>query len=144
MICITQFAVRVALALTPAEKAWIAAKHAEYATYWDPGFGADQADKHAYWDAMRGITFMVSQLGEFIVVSQKQGVPAVAVDFMQEFLRQFRPTATVAMTWANTASELRPGEFNGGAARITAKETYQWDTFRWLEAMQERLKEVTP
>ncbi|MCX6029406.1 MAG: hypothetical protein NT169_08900 [Chloroflexi bacterium] len=143
MICTTQFAVRVAVALTPTEKDWIAAKLAERETYWDPGFGDDQADKDAYWAAMNGITFMATGIGEFIVASRKDGVPDVAADFIQEFLRAFRPTTTVAMTWANTASLMCPGEFNGGAALITAQQTYQWDTFRWLEELQTRLQEVT-
>jgi len=51
---------------------------------------------------------------------------------LQEFLAKFRgPTETIAFTWANTCSAMRPHNFSGGGVAFTATEA------RWVNAEDE-------
>lgn len=42
------------------------------------------------------------------------------IAIFQAFLKRFRPSEVIAIHWAYTCSKLRPGEFGGGVAVITA------------------------
>ena len=44
--------------------------------------------------------------------------------FIQAFLRKFRPTEVFKMTWADTCSRLRVGEFSGGGLAISKDDVY--------------------
>jgi hypothetical protein len=47
---------------------------------------------------------------------------------LQEFLAKFRgPTETIAFTWANTCSAMRPDNFGGGGVAFTATQ------MRWVD-----------
>lgn len=47
------------------------------------------------------------------------------VAFAQAFLKKFRPYGHFSMTWSDTCSRLRTGEFSGGGVFVTAA-TQQW------------------
>ena len=51
---------------------------------------------------------------------------------IQEFLAKFRPNDAIGAEWAFTCSSMRPGEFGGGAAFITAKSIRYVNTSNWL------------
>lgn len=53
-------------------------------------------------------------------------IEAVVVG-LQEFLTKFRgPRETISLTWANTCSAMRPGNFSGGGVVFTATDA------RWI------------
>lgn len=122
MNCYTLFSVLVARDLTPAERAWLRLKQAERENFWA---GADEADAE-YWADLEGVAFEATEAGDLLVISDEFGGPDAAAGFVQEFLAAFRPTVGVIFEWAHTATKMRPGEFGGGAAVITAAE------IRWL------------
>ena len=133
MNCHTLFSVRVARNLTPAEREWIRVQQAERENFW-----ADEAEDEAdaeYWADLEGIAFEATEEGELLVISEEFGNPNAAAGFIQEFLIEFRPAAGVIFEWAYTATKMRPGEFGGGAAVITAAEIRWLDVNGWAQAV---------
>ena len=53
--------------------------------------------------------------------------------FAQEFLARFRPHDYFTLTWAETCSKPRIGEFSGGAIFVTAEETAWNGAFSWID-----------
>ncbi len=60
-------------------------------------------------------------------------------NFLQKFLKKFRADEIVTITWADTCSKPRIGEFGGGAVVITAK-TQKWmTTYDWAHQTVQEL-----
>ena len=130
MNCYTLFSTLVARNLTPAEREWLRAKQAERENFWA---GANEADAD-YWAGLEGVAFEVTEAGELLVISDEFGSPDAAAGFTQEFLSAFRPAEGIIFEWAHTATKMRPGEFGGGAAVITAAEIRWLDVNGWAQA----------
>ncbi len=68
----------------------------------------------------------------WISAEERGDVDRVA-HLVQKFLRQFRPDRCWSLTYANTCSKLRFGEFGGGAAFVTADEIRWNDCYDFVE-----------
>ena len=64
--------------------------------------------------------------------SDESGSPIDVAAFVQAFLKKFRPDQSFALTWADTCSKPRVGEFSGGALFITAHAVEVCSPFEWL------------
>ena len=139
MNCYTLFSVLVARNLTPAEREWLRAKQAGRENFWA---GADEDDSDAsYWASLEGVACEVTEAGELLVISDEFGSPDAAAGFIQEFLSAFRPAEGIIFEWAHTATKMRPGEFGGGAAVITAAEIRWLNVSGWVHVA---LRELAP
>lgn len=108
--------------LTDAEKAWVLEKQAEQERYWD---GDDQCEMP--WHNLEGVNFfIVGSVGDgqafLIIESDEYADVEAAAAFIQEFLREFRPAEVVLFEWAETCDRMLPGQFGGGACKITASD----------------------
>jgi hypothetical protein len=73
------------------------------------------------------------------VYSEENGNLDSLVDFLQEFINRFRPEMLFVITWAETCSKPRIGQFGGGAVVIHR------DGARWLTAWawaREQIEEI--
>lgn len=127
--------------LTAAEKEWVRGKKAEQEHYWDNP-GQDETDcpnETDYWADLDGVIFYLGRHvgGEptaLFIESSEDGSVDAAVSFIQEFLREFRPADVVLFEWAETCSRMLPGQFGGGACRITSTNVeWLWTRSRLYE-----------
>ena len=51
--------------------------------------------------------------------------------FVQEFFRKFQPDGIFCISWADTCSKPRIGEFSGGALVVTAEKIYAMEAQEW-------------
>lgn len=63
---------------------------------------------------------------------------------VQEFFKAFRPKACWGLTYAQTCSKMRIGEFGGGAMFITADSIESVDAYGWLEEQMSQHKRMLP
>ena len=116
--------------ITSAEAAWITA---DLESVYPEGL---DAIAHAEFCAGRGLESLTSDWPDFGWGLQEDETGLVTlelyadecfnldhlVSFVQRFLKQFRPTEVVQVTWADTCTDLLPGAFGGGWAVISAAE----------------------
>jgi len=77
---------------------------------------------------------------ELLVYSQEHGSVSNAAEFARAFLARFRPQACWTVTWAETCSKPRVGQFGGGAMFVTARTI---ETTRLDDWTDKRLKAHT-
>lgn len=53
--------------------------------------------------------------------------------FVQEFLTKWRPNGVFALSWAQTCSSARIGDFGGGAVVVTADEAQYMNAWSWVQ-----------
>lgn len=53
--------------------------------------------------------------------------------FIRAFLEKFRPSATFFLSWADTCSKMRVGEFDGGAIFVTAESVEYLQASSWAQ-----------
>ncbi len=70
---------------------------------------------------------------EMHIYAEESGNPELVAAFLQQYLERFQPTGSLSFSWAFTCSKMRPGEFGGGAAFVTAKGIKFIDTASWAE-----------
>jgi hypothetical protein len=70
------------------------------------------------------------------VYSEEHGNADNVAWLVQKFLKQFRPDQCWSLTYANTCSKPRAGEFGGGAIFVTADETKWQNSYDFVD--QER------
>lgn len=61
-------------------------------------------------------------------------------DFIQQFLKEFRPKEAWSMEWSNDCSKPRLDAFGGGALVVTAKKIHWMSTSDWVSKTMEKLK----
>jgi len=61
--------------------------------------------------------------------------------FVRSFLAKFRPKEVFKLTWSETCSKLRVGEFGGGALFVTAEEYDCLQTWLWFKEKQKKFDE---
>jgi hypothetical protein len=74
----------------------------------------------------------------------ESGSPLEASRFVRAFLKQFRPDQCFHLTWAETCSRLRVGEFGGGAVFVTADGVEAYRPNEWLQERERRFRDVRP
>jgi len=70
---------------------------------------------------------------DLIIFSEESGNVDHAANFVQAILQRFDPKGKVGFQWADTCDKMRPDQFGGGAAVVTATSTKFLSTFQWLE-----------
>ena len=84
-----------------------------------PGFGVEfhgtDKDRHAWLSAEEG------------------GDPSRVAHLVQSFVKKFRPDQSWSLTYANTCSKLRIGEFGGGAVFVTADDIHWNNSYDFVE-----------
>jgi hypothetical protein len=58
----------------------------------------------------------------------------IVAELIHQFLKRWRPTDTVELSWAETCSKMRVGQFGGGACLITADWVYWPPQDLWVMA----------
>jgi len=71
------------------------------------------------------------------------GQPAHVAWLIQKFLKRFRPDQCWSLTYANTCSKPRVGEFSGGAVFVTANEINWQDAGSFAEQQRDAFKATT-
>lgn len=69
--------------------------------------------------------------------SEEGGDVERLASFVRAFLHRFRPDESFSLTWSETCSKLRRGEFGGGAVFVTANAVQIWSAHSWVQ-QQER------
>ena len=72
-----------------------------------------------------------------IVFAEESGDIEKVADFIQQALKKFSPNGCWAITYAETCSSPRPGEFNGGAVFVTAEKIEYMNTYTWAKQKME-------
>lgn len=76
---------------------------------------------------------------------RESGDPRAIADFVQGFLKQFRPSDSFSLEYAFTCSKPRLDGFGGGTVFVTAEEIQQTNTAAWVaERCREHEKRVRP
>lgn len=59
---------------------------------------------------------------------------------IKKFIRKFRPDFIFSVTWADTCSKMRVGEFGGGAMVVSRFKTQWMNTYNYVEATTKTLQ----
>lgn len=106
-----------------AAEPWRDEDHEEYAPDFQFNFGQDKED------------------GSYLhVYAEESGSAWAVAQLAHAFLKQFRPTGIWAMNWATTCDKMRVDNFGGGAVVATAKEARAFDSYVWVDRMQQHFK----
>jgi hypothetical protein len=112
---------------------------------WDPEDANDAPDFQ--WDVKReieesNVSGMPKGPGArwLWIYAEEFGNLANVATFVQAFLKKFRPSDCFTMTWSETCSRLRTGEFSGGAIFVTARGTRWLNPWMWLEDLAKKYK----
>jgi len=62
-------------------------------------------------------------------------------EFVRAFLARSRPAACCHLSWAETCSRPRLGEFGGGGLFVTASSVQSWSAHEWLAQQRARFQE---
>jgi hypothetical protein len=81
-----------------------------------------------------GFTWEFESSGDFWIYTEEYGDPGEVARFVQKFLRAFRPNDYFKLSWAETCSSPRIGEFSGGAVFVTAKRISWCSPWKWIAA----------
>ncbi len=75
---------------------------------------------------------------ELWLYAEESGSPEQVAAVLEAYLAKFNPTGVITFSWAFTCSKLRPNEFGGGAAVITAGGTTFLDAQTWAKELAEK------
>ena len=115
--------------LTKEERDWVSAFLSETA----PPIGAEDSEYYAWCEARNiaphtgeceycpGFSWSLES-DHLNMWSEESGDLEHLADFVQKFLKKFRPMYVFALTYATTCSSMRVGEFSGGWLVVSAKE----------------------
>lgn len=82
------------------------------------------------------VDFSIEKYGKEYYVwfsSDEWGNPDEVALTVQRFLKAHRPNSYFSLTWAETCSKPRIGEFGGGAVFVTANEISWLSTYQWVK-----------
>jgi len=60
-------------------------------------------------------------------------------DFVQSYFKKFYKQGYFVMTWSDTCSKHRIGEFGGGLAVVTAKDQHWFQDHQWVDELTKTL-----
>jgi hypothetical protein len=60
-------------------------------------------------------------------------------NFVEKYLKKFQPNGYFTMTWSDTCSKHRIGEFGGGLAVVKARETHWFQDHQWIDELTKTL-----
>lgn len=73
----------------------------------------------------------------FILYAEESGDLECVAEFAQAYLKRFAPTGSFRLTWAETCSKMRVGQFGGGYLFVTATDQRWMTPDRWFTEMEE-------
>jgi len=122
-------------ALTAEEEQWLKQQLEEAPHTCCPEFLKDFADRKADdTDCGFQYDFQGDSHDRYLWISaEERGDVWRAAHLVQKFLRRFRPDQCWSLTYANTCSKLRLGEFGGGAVFVTADDIRGNDSYDYIE-----------
>jgi hypothetical protein len=86
-----------------------------------------------------GFKIMTTEEGSYAwFFSEESGSVAQVAETVQEFLREHRPKQCFTLTWAETSTTLKPGEFDGGAAFVTSEEIETFHGVEWARSKEKQ------
>jgi hypothetical protein len=94
----------------------------------DAGIKLDAIDV----DDWPGFAWEIDFKGELWLYAEEYGNVSHAGEFIRAFLARFRPADCWELTWAETCSKPRVGEFGGGALFITARSVRAISAVDWI------------
>lgn len=74
------------------------------------------------------------------IYAELHGNPDHVGEFVQMFLKKFRPHDAFAMSWSATCSSMRLGEFGGGAIFVTADHVEWMNAYTWCQKKWDEFK----
>ena len=77
------------------------------------------------------------------IYSEEYGSIEDIGEFVHAFLKKFRPDQCFTLTWADTCSKPRIGEFGGGAVFVTADDIEWMNTYQWVAEMRSAFADET-
>lgn len=97
----------------------------------------DDTDADAYEEYFPDFSWEVTppsgdKPGALWVYAEESGDVTHVAKVVEEFFKKFRPDGVFTLTWAETCSRMRPGEFSGGWMLVTATDIE-------IESVSERL-----
>jgi len=103
-----------------------------------PVFLRDFKDRDPY-DTDCGFAYSFEECGDrrYLWISSAEGSNVdCAARLVQKFLKRFRPDQCWSLTYAETCSKLRAGEFGGGAVFVTADKISHLNTYDFVAQQQ--------
>lgn len=70
--------------------------------------------------------------------AEENGSVAQVAETVQEFLQAHRPKQCFTLTWAETSTTLKPGDFDGGAVFVTAEEIEMFHGVEWARGREKQ------
>jgi hypothetical protein len=69
--------------------------------------------------------------------AEESGSPLQVAELVRRFFKEMRPDGkdTFALSWAETCSKMRTGEFGGGACLVTKDEVKCISTWEWVDQL---------
>ena len=125
--------------LTTKEAAWLDRQLDTDAKAGCPVFLVDYPDRDPY-DTGCGFAYSFEEYGNqrCLWISSAEGNNVdCAAHLVKKFLKRFRPDQCWSLTYAESCSKLRAGEFGGGAVFVTADEINHLNTYEFVYKLQE-------
>jgi hypothetical protein len=106
----------------------------------DAGIKLDAVDVD-YWP---GFAWEIDSKGELWLYAEEYGNVSHAGEFVRALLARFRPADCWELTWAETCSKPRVGEFGGGALFVTARSVRAISAVDWVLRLQKAFERRSP
>jgi hypothetical protein len=71
--------------------------------------------------------------GDLWLCGQDHGNVSHAAEFVRAMLARFRPTDCWSLTWSETCSRPRVGEFGGGGVFVTSRSVRAFGALNWVQ-----------
>ena len=84
----------------------------------------DSGDKGYWGQTSLSITGVANYKPSLWLYEEESCNLEAVVELIHQFFKKFRPTETLVLSWADTCSKMRIGEFGGGEVLITADWVY--------------------
>ena len=91
------------------------------------------------YDGWLGFDYEFTAQNSFWIYTEESGDPSRVAQFVQAFLKEFRPSEVFVMNWADFCSKPRIEEFGGGAIVVSADRIKVMDSYCWAENQKDRL-----
>lgn len=107
----------------------------------DPGSHGSFYDMAGCWPGFEYQLRDGADIGELWVYAGEFAELDQLADIIQRFLRRFQPDGCFGLTWAETCSKPRVGEFGGGAVFVTAKSVKWMSTGEFIVEQRRRFEQ---
>jgi hypothetical protein len=132
--------------LGASERQWVLRALDAHGPHWPPDFEAlglasERIDAEAWPDFRWEVK---EPEGDLWLYAEESADLTHVGEFARAFLARFRPAGCFGLTWSETCSRLREGEFGGGGMFVTAHAAHTWSAHEWLARQRQRLRDPSP